>query len=292
MDFGQLKVLTDSREQRTVHYADAIRGYYDISREFNLALPMPSWHFTTFAPGQEAGDLFEACAAFERAFADDGGFGPGDQVLDLGCGIGGPAFTIAPHSGASITGINITPWQVLEARSRAEAQGLSETVRFVEGDFMNMPFDTGTFDAAYSFEALCHAPDYEALFHEVARVLKPGSVFIGTDEVCTDDTNDEQYQQFMEPLNVANALPHVLKFSEYEPLLTKAGFVVEVAESLTDRGNIEPMGDFIANMIEFFGRPDMAELMTDQVRDVLISYHNSYQSGHFDVIYFRCHKPA
>lgn len=292
MDLDRLKVLTGSRQTRTAHYIDAVRGYYELSREFNLALPMPSWHFTTFAPDQGPGDLFEACEALEGAVADDGGFRPGDHVLDLGCGIGGPAFTIARHSGASVTGINITPWQVIEARARAESAGLSETVRFVEGDFMNMPFDTGTFDAAYTFEALCHSPDYEALFHEVARVLKPGGVFIGTDEVCKDATSDEDYQRFIEPVNAANAIPHMVELGEYGRLLKKAGFVVDVAESLTARGNMTPMGDFIANVIEFFDRPDMTELMTDQAREVLLSYHNSYQAGHIDVVYFRCRKPA
>lgn len=61
--------------------------------------------------------------------------------------------------------------------------GTNTTV--VEGDATNMPFESGTFDAAFSFAMLHHVPAtlQDRLLEEAARVLKPGSWFVGMDSI-------------------------------------------------------------------------------------------------------------
>ena len=58
------------------------------------------------------------------------------KVLDVGCGVGGPAREIAKFTGAHITGITIANYQVQRASSYAQKQGLSHLLDFVQGDFM------------------------------------------------------------------------------------------------------------------------------------------------------------
>lgn len=58
------------------------------------------------------------------------------KVLDVGCGVGGPAREIVKFTGAHVTGLNLNEYQVQRATIYAEKEGLSDKLRFVQGDFM------------------------------------------------------------------------------------------------------------------------------------------------------------
>lgn len=58
------------------------------------------------------------------------------KVLDVGCGVGGPAREIVKFTGAHVTGLNINEYQVGRAGIYAEKEGLSDKLKFVQGDFM------------------------------------------------------------------------------------------------------------------------------------------------------------
>lgn len=62
---------------------------------------------------------------------------PGMRVLDVGCGVGGPAREIVKFTGVDhITGLNLNEYQVSRANNYAQREGLSERLDFVQGDFM------------------------------------------------------------------------------------------------------------------------------------------------------------
>jgi sterol 24-C-methyltransferase len=58
------------------------------------------------------------------------------KVLDVGCGVGGPAREIAKFTGAHITGLNNNDYQIERATKYAAQEGLSHQLEFVKGDFM------------------------------------------------------------------------------------------------------------------------------------------------------------
>lgn len=58
------------------------------------------------------------------------------KVLDVGCGVGGPAREIAKFSGAHIVGLNNNDYQIARATHYALKQGLANQLSFVKGDFM------------------------------------------------------------------------------------------------------------------------------------------------------------
>jgi sterol 24-C-methyltransferase len=58
------------------------------------------------------------------------------KVLDVGCGVGGPAREIAKFTGAHITGLNNNDYQIQRATHYAKKEGLSNQLTFVKGDFM------------------------------------------------------------------------------------------------------------------------------------------------------------
>ncbi len=60
----------------------------------------------------------------------------GMKVLDVGCGVGGPAREIAKFTGAHVTGLNNNDYQIERATKYAAKEGLSNQLEFVKGDFM------------------------------------------------------------------------------------------------------------------------------------------------------------
>src|SRR5262249_23034472 len=70
---------------------------------------------------------------------------PGDHLLDIGCGIGGPARYVATRFACRVTGIDLTAEFVEVARHLTRLAGLDDRVRFETGDALAMPFADGAF---------------------------------------------------------------------------------------------------------------------------------------------------
>jgi ubiquinone/menaquinone biosynthesis C-methylase UbiE len=96
----------------------------------------------------------------------------GARVLDVGCGGGQLAVVLAERrQDLLITGIDLSPEQVARAVRRSRSTGRS--VRFSEGDAMQLPFCKETFDFVYSVASLKHWPDELRGLLECCRVLAP-----------------------------------------------------------------------------------------------------------------------
>jgi SAM-dependent methyltransferase len=107
-------------------------------------------------------------------------FTRGREVLDLACGSGYGSALIARYGARSVTGVDISPAAIDEARSRYDVPN----VRFVEGDALAARVD-GPFDVAVSFETIEHVDDPGRALDELARVLAPGGVL-----VCSSPNRD------------------------------------------------------------------------------------------------------
>jgi SAM-dependent methyltransferase len=99
---------------------------------------------------------------------------PGQTLVDLGCGRGGPGLWLAQSQGVSLIGVDFSAVAVQQASDRAVLFGLADTARFVVGDLAATGLADGTADAVVSIDALHFAADLAAAGREVLRVLRPG----------------------------------------------------------------------------------------------------------------------
>jgi 2-polyprenyl-6-hydroxyphenyl methylase/3-demethylubiquinone-9 3-methyltransferase len=100
---------------------------------------------------------------------------PGKSVLDLGCAGGFMAEALALR-GAKVTGIDPASAAVAAARQHASAAGLA--IRYDTGVGEALPYDDGAFDAVVCVDVLEHVEDLPKVLSEVARVLRPGGLFL------------------------------------------------------------------------------------------------------------------
>ena len=96
----------------------------------------------------------------------------GKKVLELGTGTGGTA-TLLAKRGASVVGIDLLPFRLAEARTRAAEHKVAEAVNFALMDAMHLAFPDNTFDFIISKSVLVFT-DHRQTAKECYRVLKPG----------------------------------------------------------------------------------------------------------------------
>lgn len=92
-----------------------------------------SFHFCRFAVGEP---FLQALARHEHYMAHMINLRKGMKVLDVGCGVGGPAREIASFSGCNVVGLNNNGYQIERATAHAKKEGLADQVSFIQGDFM------------------------------------------------------------------------------------------------------------------------------------------------------------
>jgi ubiquinone/menaquinone biosynthesis C-methylase UbiE len=271
---------------RLENYSALIRQYFEAATPLYRSGWADSFHLPPFL-GDE--DIGTAVTAQERRLADEGRFGAGQRILDIGSGVGAPARTIARYSGAEVVGLDITPVQVAVARELAAESGLGDLVSFVEGDAMSIPFDDAEFDAAYSFDALCHTPDKLKVYREVARILKPNGLFLGYDWFCREQMSVDDYEEFIEPVCRTFAIPHLITLSELERSLYDAGFEVESVADASHEGDL-------ARNWEIFEQKGASLALRDGeheslMRESVEAVARAGRSGAFLIGHWRCRKP-
>jgi ubiquinone/menaquinone biosynthesis C-methylase UbiE len=99
---------------------------------------------------------------------------PGERVLDVGAGLGGPARALARHYGAHVTAAEPTERFANLARTLTERAGLSDRVTVVHTDGSVLPFPDASFDLAWTQAVWQSVENKHALAAEIRRVLTPG----------------------------------------------------------------------------------------------------------------------
>ncbi len=156
--------------------------------------------------------------------------GHSDHVLDIGCGIGGAARTIASNIGCQVTGIDLTPEFIAAAKALTDLTRLSDRVSFKEANALATPFADETFDAAITVHAAMNIADRAGLYAEISRVLKPDATFCIYDIMKISDDPIT----FPVPWAQTSETSHLTTPGEMRTLLKHAGFDVSDEEARTD----------------------------------------------------------
>ncbi|OGM40095.1 putative S-adenosyl-methionine-sterol-C- methyltransferase [Aspergillus bombycis] len=248
---------------------DCLKSYYGVLNHLCALGDVEKMYIPPFM--SKKATVLENQLLYEESIAEHIGLKPGDKVLDLGCGRGRVAAHMTQYSGAHVTGLNIDPNQIAQARAYNEKLGFKDN-RFIVQDFnsLPLPFEDETFDAFYQIQAFSLCKDLPALFREIFRVLKPGARFSMLDWVSLPDydpSNPEhaQLMRRVKPLigAVGTPTPKIL-----ENALTDAGFTVTRSDNASVGGLQAPLID----KVDFYFR-SMRQVILGLVKTHVLPKH-------------------
>ena len=144
------------------------------------------------------------------------------HLLDVGCGIGGPARTAAGRY-RRVSGIDLTPDYVQTGNTLNRWLGLDQQVDLRVGSALSLPFDDASFDGAYMIHVGMNIEDKSQLLAEIFRALKPGGAF-GIYDIMQ---LAEGELGFPMPWSTEPSTSHVAPLEAYRAAATGAGFTVE-----------------------------------------------------------------
>jgi sterol 24-C-methyltransferase len=214
-------------EERNAQYKSLVNSYYDLATVFYEWGWGASFHF---ASRYKFESFSESIRRHEYQLASKLELVPGkSKILDVGCGIGGPMRNIARFTQCHVTGLTLNPYQVERGNELCQRDStVKDMAVSTQGDFMEMPFSSQMFDAAYAIEATCHAPDRVGVYREIKRVLKPGSIFACYEWCMTDRyvPGNEQHEKIKKQIEEGNGLPDICHTSLCLKALEEAGFEI------------------------------------------------------------------
>ena len=152
------------------------------------------------------------------------------HVLDLCCGLGGPARYLAYHHGCRVTGVDMNTDRLAGAVRLTERTKLQDRVLFHHANALQTGLADETFDVIVSQEAFCHIPNKKTLIAECVRLLKPGGCIVYTDILARNSMTNE----------IRSRLENEMAFSElstleqYCHLLEEKSCQVVEVEDLSD----------------------------------------------------------
>lgn len=111
------------------------------------------------------------------AFLDQMNLDAGQQVLDVGCGLGGPARFVADHYGCNVTGVDLTAEYISTGQALSDWTDLTDRVTLLQGSALKMPMADASFDQAYMIHVGMNIEDKAGLCSEIHRLLRPGGCF-------------------------------------------------------------------------------------------------------------------
>ena len=215
----------------------------------------------------------------------------GKRILDIGCGIGGPAMEMVLQHSADVTGIDLETPLVERANQSAVAAGIADQCRFRAVEPGTLPFDNASFDIVTSAGAFTQTPDKARIFGEAFRVLKPGGILSLYEWHGDGAALSEDMAYWIE----LEGLTYVLQTQEqFGPHFEAAGFVDVRLEDATDwyreeaRREYELIsGELYQRTVELLGKDDADHFVENWRAMVIVIDNGEMRQG-----YSRGRKPA
>lgn len=254
-----------------------IRSHYQLGTPFYRLLWGPHIHHGLFV-GKESAP--QAQRRLIDTLAEMAAVAAGEEVVDIGCGMGGSTIRLAKQLGSHVTGVTLSPVQRHWAAASARLQGVGGRTRFLADDAETLFFADRSFDVVWSIECTEHLADKPAFLERAAGWLRPG----GRLAICVwfegDASSGPQQRAQVEEVARRFVCPSLATRDEYAEWITAAG--LRVTESVDWTSQVTKTWEICQRRVARFGIRPVARLLGQpQVRfldgfDVLL---RAYRSG-------------
>lgn len=163
------------------------------------------------------------------------------KILDIGSGLGGPAFLLSRDYQAEVTGIDIEPHLLMRAKKRAQGLNLQRPVTFEQVSPGPLPFEDQSFDIVFSSGAITQVDDKRGMFQECARVLRPGGYLTVYDWLKAEGDYSSDMMYFFEMEGLTYSLATL---EETREVVQKTGFDEVSVEDASDWYRVESRREY------------------------------------------------
>jgi tocopherol O-methyltransferase len=206
----------------------AVERYYDSTLDLYEQLWGEHVHHGYWDPGDgPAANGTDRKAATDRLvhrLAEFAAIPSGATVLDVGCGIGGPATYLASALGCQVEGVTLSAAQAARAQQRADELGLADRARFHQRDGMRTGLPDEAFTVVWAMESLMHVPDRAAFFAEAWRMLRPGGLLAVSTWAVRDGELSADEAEVIRQILHHQVMPSLSSLAEHQRLAAAAGF--------------------------------------------------------------------
>ncbi len=209
----------------------------------------------------------------------------GKRILDIGCGIGGPAFEMAQTHGATVVGIDLEAPLIARATQSAADRGLDDQCTFQTVTAGPLPFADKCFDIVISAGAITQTGDKAGILGEAYRVLHPGGYLSSYEWLKSEGEISEDMRYWLKMEELTYALQTIDEFREQ---IKNAGFADIVAEDATAWYRAEARreyelikGELNPRLHELLGRGDAEHFVEDWRAMVVVIDKGEMRQGYF-----------
>jgi len=149
------------------------------------------------------------------------------HILDIGCGLGGPARFVAHEFGCQVSGIDLSQEYVDTGNQLCQWVGLQDNISLTQGSALDLPFTASSFDAAYMMHVGMNIDDKSALFEQVSTALRSGSLF-GIYDVMRNRAGELAYPV---PWATDSSMNKLASSDQYIEALQQSGFEIISVEN-------------------------------------------------------------
>jgi ubiquinone/menaquinone biosynthesis C-methylase UbiE len=225
------------------------------------------------------------------------GIRKGSKVLDVGSGLGKTACRLAAETGCTVTGVDIMPAMVGQAKKTAKQMRVEDKVRFMEGDARKLPFEDNSFDTVFVESVTVFAEDVAKAIAEYYRVVRPGGA-VCDNEVCITQKSTETLKDDLKDLEkIFTAFSSktdrgILTFEDWRDLYKSQFRKVDASHFVAD-----PQAETLERKSDGFGAiMSMAKAMylyytNPEAKAIIDTTRSMYKYvGHFGYGLFVCRK--